>query len=162
MKKLESNLIELKKEYEKFRKKYKLPKFSELNQEFEIEKIQEKETEFLLREIRRAIGEKIVALLRFFELFLNPQTAPLFILAMLKNVNLNDKELIEKIYYKLVNFELTSITLDIIYNEKKEVEFIKEVTKKWQELKPELYNFSKIIERIKFREKERKRKSYFG
>ncbi len=152
----------LKKEYKKYQKKYKLPDFSDLNQEFEIEKIQEKETEFLLREIRRAISDKIAAFLRFFELFLNPQAAPVFILAVIKTLNNQDKVVIEKIYHTLVNFELTSITLDINYNEKKEAEFIKYIFKKWRNLKDELNKFSKIIERIKIKEKKENRKNYFG
>ncbi|UZE93895.1 MAG: hypothetical protein IB618_03990 [Candidatus Pacearchaeota archaeon] len=155
-------LAALKKEYEKYRKKYKLPRFSELNQEFEIEKIQEKETEFLLREIRRAISDKIAAFLRFFELFLNPTTAPVFILALLKTLNVRDKELVEKIYHNLVAFELTAITLDIVYNEKKEAEFIRYIFKKWQGFKKELIEFSRVIERTKTKAREKKRKSYFG
>ncbi len=158
----EHNLAILKKEYERFHKKYKLPEFSELNQEFEIEKLQEKETEFLLREIRRAISDKIAAFLRFFELFLNPQAAPVFILAVIKTLNNKDKIIIEKIYHTLVNFELTSIILDIDYNEKKEAEFIKHIFKKWQGLKIELKEFSVIIEKRQKREKEKRRKSYFG
>lgn len=158
----ENNLAILKKDYERFYKKYKLPKFSELNQEFEIEKLQEKETDFLLREIRRAISDKIAAFLRFFEMFLNPQAAPIFILAMLKSLSSQDKEIIEKIYRELVSFELTSLTLDIIYNEKKEADFIKDIYKRWQKLKIELQEFSKIMEKIKSKEKEKKRKTYFG
>jgi len=159
---MKHHLSELKKEYEKYRKKYNLPSFSDLNQEFEIEKLQEKETEFLLREIRRAISDKIAAFLRFFELFLNPQAAPVFILAVIKTLNNKDKIIIEKIYHDLVNFELTSITLDIDYNEKKEAEFIKQIFKKWHTLKGELKEFSKIIDRMKTKDKQKSRKSYFG
>ncbi|MCL6500820.1 MAG: hypothetical protein K6T16_02175 [Candidatus Pacearchaeota archaeon] len=158
----EIELSELKRRYDALRKKHGLPEFSKINEEFEIEKVQERETEFLLREIRRAMSEKIAAFLRFFELFLNPQAAPVFILGMLKSLTVKDKELIEHIYNQLVNFELTSITLDIIYDEKKEVDFIKNTFKKWQCIKEELQEFSRIIERAKLEEKERKRKSYFG
>ena len=37
-------LKELKKDYESLRKKYKLPAFSELNVDFEIEKLTDRET----------------------------------------------------------------------------------------------------------------------
>jgi len=158
----EQKLEKLKKEYKKFCKKYKLPKFSELNQEFEIEKIQEKETDFLLREIRRAISDKIAAFLRFFELFLNPQNAPVFILVLLKKLNAKDKKISEKIYHQLVKFELSSLNLDIVYNEKKESEFIKQINEGWKKLKPYLKEFSKTIERKEVKEKVKKRKSYFG
>ncbi len=156
------NLTKLKKEYEKFRRKYKLPEFSLLNQEFEVEKIQEKETDFLLREIRRAINDKIAAFLRFFELFLNPQNAPVFILSILRTLTHRDKEIIEKIYHELVNSELSSISLDIVYDERKEADFIKRISKRWQDLKPDLKDFIHIIEKIKTKEKAKKKRSYFG
>ena len=51
-------LEELKKEYEKLKKKHNLPIFKGMNEDFEIEKLQEKETELLLREVRRIMIEK--------------------------------------------------------------------------------------------------------
>lgn len=152
----------LKKQYEPLKKKYKLPEFSELNKEFEIEKIQEKETDFLLREIRRAISEKMAAFLKLFELFLNPQAAPLFILTSLKNLTLKEKEMIENIYKELVKLEIISINLDIEYNEKEEVKFIIEAMKKWKEIK--LFAKEIVDFLIKFQNKntEKKEKSYFG
>jgi len=158
---MELNLEALKKRYKKLQKKYKLPSFNELNQEFEIEKIQEKETDFLLREIRKIISDKIAAFLRLFELFINPTSAPIFILNVIKTLTLKDKELIERIYHKLVYLELTSMVRDINYNEKKEVEFIKKTAKKWKEIKVDLNQFSLILERIKTKRNET-RKSYFG
>ena len=46
---------EIKKRYEELVKKYKLPSFTSLNNEFEISTIEHEE--FLLREIRRKIDE---------------------------------------------------------------------------------------------------------
>ena len=51
--KCESCLEELKKKYEKLQKQYSLPSFEKLNEEFDIEKIAENETDFLLREVRK-------------------------------------------------------------------------------------------------------------
>jgi len=152
----------LKKQYSVLRKKYKLPEFSKLNEEFEIEKTQERETEFLLREIRRTISDKISSFIRFFELFLNPQPFPIFILSMIKNLTAKEKTMIEKIYKELVTVELTSLSLDIYYKEAREVEFIKDIFKKWQELKPELKEISDILTKIQSREVEKKNRSYFG
>lgn len=152
---------DLKKQYEPLRKKYNLPEFSKLNEEFEIEKIQEKETEFLLREIRRVISEKIAAFLRFFELFINPQSAPVFILTSLKNLTPHEKDLIEKLYKELVNIELAAVSLDIIYKETREAQFIKDITKRWQNMKQELEQISEMIAKMP-REGEKKGKSYFG
>ena len=153
-------LEELKKQYSKLAKHYGLPKFETLNREFEIEKIQGRETEFLLREIRHVISERIAAFLHFLELFLNPTTAPIFILNSLKALNSADKELIEKLYKELARIELNSIALDLNYNDKKEAAFIKNITKKWQELKSELEAFGSLL--IKISPKQEKRKAYVG
>ncbi|MEM4152504.1 MAG: hypothetical protein QXK80_00035 [Candidatus Pacearchaeota archaeon] len=160
---LNQNTLErIKKQYEPLKKKYKLPEFSKLNEEFEIEKIQERETDFLLREIRRVMSEKIAAFLRFLEFFLNPQLAPLFILTSLKNLTPKEKDSIEKIYKELTNLELVSINLDINYNEEKEASFIKETLKKWQDLKPQLSEISEAILQIQKKSNDKKSKSYFG
>ena len=155
------SINELKKQYEPFRKKYKLPIFSQLNEDFDIEKGQDKETELLLREFRREITDKVAAFLRFFELFLNPQTAPLFVLGMLKNLNLHDKELIEKIYKELVALEIEAVNLDIKYIEKNEAIFIKDSFRRWQILKPDLQKICNSLRKMQIKKTKTKR-SYFG
>lgn len=154
-------LSEIKKKYKELEKKYKLPSFSELNKEFDIEKVQERETEFLLREIRRTISEKAGAYLRFLEFFLNPVASPLFVLMALKGMNLHEKEKMEKLYQELVQIEIRSITLDINYEEQEEAKFIKDVYKKWQEIKGDLQKIFKEIENLHSKI-EKKNKTYFG
>lgn len=157
----ESVLNEIKKRYAPLMAKYKLPSFSELNKEFEIEKVQEHETEFMLREVRKDVGEKIGAFLRFLETILNPVVAPVFILNSLKNLDNRDKELIKKNYEIMVELEIKAISLDVEYGEKKEAEFIKEAYKKWQDVKPDI---KEIIASLRKAQefKEDKRKSYLG
>jgi hypothetical protein len=155
-----SNLAQLKTQYEKLRQKYKLPPFSQLNEEFEIEKVQERETEILLREIRHVMTEKMAAFLHFLELFINPTMAPMFILNAMKNLGESDKKLIEEIYGNLVTLEFSSLTLDISYDEKKEADFIKNIAKKWQNLRPELQQFAELLSRIQ--PKKEKSKGYVG
>ena len=88
---IESSLEKLKKDYEKLQKKYKLPSFQQLNEEFEIERIAEHETDILLREIRKAITEKAVAFLRFLEFLINFSAAPFFLLSVIKHLVASDK-----------------------------------------------------------------------
>lgn len=158
----ENTLEKIKKQYEPLKKKYKLPEFSKLNEEFEIEKIQERETDFLLREIRRAISDKVAAFLRFFELFVNPQAAPVFVLISLKNLTSKEKEIIERTYKELVELELAAVNRDISYNEAKEAQSILRVLKKWQEIKPELEEVTTAILKVQEKVSEKKGKSYFG
>ena len=49
----ESDLVRLKKDYAKLQKKYSLPSFENMNQDFSIEKAAELETDYLIREIRK-------------------------------------------------------------------------------------------------------------
>ncbi len=161
--KKESDLEALKKEYAKLRGKYKnLPSFQQLNEDFEIEKIAEKETEFLLREIRKAIAEKSIAFLRFLESLINPSNAPLFIFAILKNLSAQEKKIVEKIYREFCKEEISTLKLDVCYDEKEEVRFIIDSTKRWQELRPELEKLTIALEKAWEKTAEKKEKSYFG
>jgi hypothetical protein len=71
-----------------------------LSEDFDIEKVLEKEG-FLLRNIRRAISEKIVAYLHFFETLINPSSPPMFVFSFLKNLNEKDKQGIKDCYKKI-------------------------------------------------------------
>jgi hypothetical protein len=103
--------------------------------EFEIEKVSEKETEFLLREIRRVVIEKISAYIHLFETILSPSSGSLLIFSILKNLNEEDKKTIRSIYKKLTKTQISAIRLDTSYDEILEAEFINKMYKEWQELK---------------------------
>ena len=68
----ESKLKKLKENYSIIQKKHSLPKFEELNENFFIEKLAEVETDLLIREVRRLMGDKLVNYMRFVENLLNP------------------------------------------------------------------------------------------
>ncbi|MAG02727.1 hypothetical protein CMI42_05300 [Candidatus Pacearchaeota archaeon] len=118
-----SGLEELKLDYQELSKKHKLPDFTELNKQFDIEDVQ-LDTEFLLRKIRRIITEKITNYIRFVELLLNPSSAPMFFFNIIKKLETTDKTALSKIYEKLSSLEVQTISLDLDYNEEKEVLFI--------------------------------------
>ena len=153
-------LEKLKKDYEILAKQYRLPSFRELNEEFEIEKIAEKETELLLRHVRRCMLEKLAAVSRFFELMLNPTEANLLILSLLKDISAETKKKMEKIYRELSYIELEAVELDLDYSEKNEAKFIVEVSKDWKTLKSGLKDISKQLD-TKLQAKE-KSGNYFG
>ena len=158
----EFGLGRLKKDYEKLKGKWSMPAFSLLNQQFEIERISEHETDMLLREIRKAITEKAVAFLRFLEILINPTNAPFFIFALLKNMSPQDKKLVERIYEKLCEYEIAAISLDLFYDEKAEAKFIKESSKKWQDMNADLKELSAAIHNAWKASSEKKEKNYFG
>jgi len=152
----------IKKEYSKFEKKYKLPSFQSLNYDFDVEKIAEKETELVLREMRKVIMDKVIAYLRFIEMLINPSNAPMFFIALAKYFTTEDKKTLESLYSKLGEFELNVIEIDNEYNEKEEAEFINNLYKDWQKIKKDM---KKIVEALRrgWRTKSRKNeKGYLG
>ena len=154
-------LHKLKVQYSSLKKKYKLPEFSKLNEDFEIEKLQEHETDFLLREIRRTMVEKISVVLKFLEIMINPNEAsPAFVFAMIKEMKPDMKKSVENMYKELSLVEISSITRDIDYDEKAEAKFIKEHTKKWEATKKDLGLLIKSLDTIW--KMESGKKSYVG
>jgi len=155
-------LAKLKKDYEKLQNKHKLPDFNRLNEEFEIEKLQERETDFLLRNIRRAMVEKIAVVLRFLEVIVNPTegSAPLYIFSVMKNISSDTKKIVEKVYGTLTAMELNALALDIQYDEKKEVVFINEISKEWSNVKKHLIEITEKLEVVWSHEKSHD--GYFG
>jgi len=157
-----SELSKLKKEYSRLASKFNLPEFEILNHRFDIEKLAGKETDMLLREIRRAIMEKTVTYFKFVEMFLNPAAAPMFFLAMIKKLNGIARQPLEELYIELGKLEIESIELENSYNEKKEADFVKSVNQKWDKISE---RFAELIQKINLSLKTREEKkdgSYFG
>ena len=153
-------LKDLKKGYDSLAGKYKLPSFEELNEGFEIEKI-ERESDALLRTIRKVMMEKVVNSLGFIEMLLNPMNAPRMYHAYIKSIGTEDKKIIEKIYGVLAEISVESLEREIEYDEKEEAELIKKTFKIWNEMKPE---FAQLVSKIKKPDSSslKKERSYFG
>jgi hypothetical protein len=162
MDKKESELEKLKENYKKIEKTYHLPDFDKLNSEFSIEKIAEIETDFLVREVARIIGEKFSNYLRFVELILNPSNSPMFIFSLIKTMGENEKKKLSEIYKELARIELNLIELDVDFSDKKEADFINSSYKTWMNMKKD---FLEVIEKIKSNwdnKNENNSKGYFG
>ena len=156
-----SKLAKLKEDYSKLQKKYGLPDFDKLNEDFGIEKTAQTETDFLIKEIRESIGETLENFLRFVEAILNPVNVPMFLFPIIKSLNVEEKNKLSEIYKKLSRLEINAMKL-IDYSEKKEAEFIKNSYKIWQEIKKD---FVKIIEAVENKTEakvEKSEKGYFG
>lgn len=128
----------LKDAYEVLQKEYNLPEFEELNKDFSIEKINEEETEYLAREIRRYMTEKINGYLRIVETFLHPNNAQMFVFTILKSTSEEHMKKLKSIYSKLAKKEIEILELDLEFNLEKEITFIKDTFQKWQEIKHDL------------------------
>ena len=153
-------LKDLKKEYEKLESRHKLPKFDELNADFEIEKL-DKQSDKTLRAIRKVMMEKIVNSMSFLEMLVNPINTPRMYLSYINTMSHEDKKTIDNIYTSLAELSVLSLELEIDTTEEKEAGLIKDVFKKWQELKG---GFKQIIANIKTPKNSivKKERNYFG
>ena len=152
-------LKDLKKSYEILSKKYKLPSFKELNEDFDIEKI-DKESEILLKVVRKVMMEKIVNALGFLEMLLNPTNAPRMYIPFLSSMTVEDKKEIDEMYDVLAKLSLSAILLETNYEEKKEASAINNIYQSWQKLKNKLESIVKKIEHPSMQQK--REKNYFG
>jgi len=142
----ESSLEKVKREYEILRQKYNLPDFDKMNENFQIEKAAEPETDVLLKEIRRYMFDKISNYMRFMESLLSPMNASIFTFSILKSLNSEDKKNIEEVYKKLMKLELDLMVVDVDYNEEREAEFIKNTFNVWNSIKKD---WLRVIDSIK-------------
>ncbi len=158
----EFNLDEVKKRYKELEKKYNLPPFEELNKNFYIEKIADSETDFLTREIRRFISDKVYNYLRFVETLINPANAPMFIFAAIKLLTPDDKKKLGEIYQKLSEIDLDLIRLDISSTEEEDVKFIMNALASWNQIKSDLSGIVKKINIVPEDKEEKNSGGYFG
>ncbi len=154
------DLITLKKSYAVLEKKYKLPTFSELNAIFEIEKI-EQDTDFLARTLRKMMVDKALNSLAFVEMLIQQMNAPRLYQPFFKTMTQKDQESLQKIYAKLGELSLISLSLEVDSNEKKECDAIKKFYETWNDIKSD---FSLVLEHIRHPPvpEAKKEKSYFG
>lgn len=153
-------LNDLKTKYAIVEKKYKLASFEKLNEDFEIDKI-DKESELIVRVIRKVMMEKIINSLNFLEMLINPSNTSRMYLPYIRSMPLEDRTTIEEIYNLLGDVSLESLELEIDYSEKGEADMIKKVVSAWDSIKPK---FRKIVANIKKPAvaTAKKEKSYFG
>src|SRR3989344_7507027 len=88
---------ELKKNYEVLANKFKLPPFAEVDDNFEIHKI-DRESDALLRAVRKQMMEKIVNSVGFVEMLLSGANAPRMYFSYMKAMSQEDRKGLENIY----------------------------------------------------------------
>lgn len=162
MENIKTDLELLKEKYEVVKGEHDLPFFDELNCEFQIEKISEIETDFLLREIRRFISEKFSGYLRFIEAILHPVNSQIFVFSIIKSIGIEEKRKLENIYKVLSKREVEVIILDIDFSEEKEAIFIKESYSEWKEVKKDLLSVVNVVRLNWDSKSESNGKDYFG
>lgn len=155
-------LNKLKEDYEKLSRKHRLPSFNEMNKDFWIEKLSESETDILIREVRRMVGDRLANYIRFIENLINPVNVPMFVFSIIKLIGPEEKKTLSEQYKKLVKNELKFIECDIDFNEAKEADFIRESYELWQEMKKEISGILEKADKKWDSKEEENSKGYFG
>ena len=156
--------MNFKEDYEQFRKKYKLPSYEDLDQEFELLYVTKlEEIKFPLRFIRRRMTDKIVWFCNMLQNIIQPNPSSLISLEESKFFSEEDRTKVVILLRELMHLERHSLSLDINNNEKEEVEFINELFGKWNNIKKEVSNLAeKLRKSWKEELKKKEKEHYFG
>lgn len=156
------DLFDLEKEYNNLKKKYKLPDFEKLNNEFELSSYKDIDPKFLLRNIRKRIIEKVASIVRFLEEILHPSGQSIVIMNEIKFFDENKLNGINSLLKRFMLIARQSLVLDTGLNESENADFITAVLKEWPDLKKELRIIA-IVLRDSWKEEEKTdTESYFG
>jgi len=126
--------MDAKKVYQRFKRKYNLPEFDAINNEFEISTIEDEQ--FFLREIRRKMYDRLSTLSKFLKQILFPEAD---IIDMHESRTFTDEER-EKIYslFRTILYLLRQNMLTAMdETDKKTADYIKLVWQKWKTIKRE-------------------------
>ncbi len=151
----------MKEKYDILAKKYKLPNFTQINEDFDLSKFDFNE-ETLLREIRKAIVTKVTSVLQFLELILNPSSGSMFHMFLVRGIKNGEVEKINKLFESLGTIEINALELDINYNEVNEADFIRKTFNEWQNSKRSLSEIISSIKQNWNKTQSKKEKSYLG
>lgn len=158
----ETEELNVEEEYDKIATEKSLPKFEEILQDFDLDKIAIKDAKIVLREIRKSITEKISAYLHLFESLMNPSSTPVFIFSAMKKQGKERNKEIQEIYKELSKIQLKTILLDTVSDEEEEAHFIRHTFDKWQNLKVRIHDIFSTLEGNLDREDISKSSGYLG
>lgn len=133
--------MEIKTKYQELQKRYNLPKFEDIDNEFELSTIEKKE--FFFREVRRKIAERISDYLKILDSLMQPEPT----ITNLREIRaLDERERVYSLYKKLMIIDRTNIEASINEDDKKTADFVKEVWKQWNGIKS---RFLEIVIKLK-------------
>ncbi|KHO46773.1 MAG: hypothetical protein QS98_C0001G0032 [archaeon GW2011_AR3] len=127
-----------KKTYALLEKKYRLPDYSFLQQNFDIDMIEPER--LTLREVRRKMHEKIEWIAKVLESWLQPDTN-LQNLYEVGIFNEEDKKKVYLIYKELMSLHSSSLILEIQGNDELNAEFIRDFGDRWKILRTQVLKY---------------------
>ena len=129
---------EIEQGYNKLRKKYKLPKFNEIDSEFEISNLEN--ARFLIKNILRRIEEKLEFYIEVIGNLVHPDASSLSTMYEVRYFSDDEKNDVYMLFKKLMKANRSIIELVLVSDEKKQTDFLKGFLNEWQDMKKELIN----------------------
>lgn len=152
----------VKEKYAELCKKYELPDFEKINQEFELEAIDLKKSGIFINAIIRVIHSRLQQFLGYLDQFLVPQPSSAFTIFIFKGLTSENRKKILDLYKEIAILYQYSLKI-ILSEENEKVEFINHLWKKYPCIKSQ---FIIIVDELKdiFLKEEKKIKfqEYMG
>lgn len=128
--------------YEELRKKYNLPDFEELDREFEISAIEDKQLN--IRETRKKVAERIEKTTGIISEMLEPEN--IVNIYESKALSEAEREELFNLFKQLMFLKRETQLLEIRNEEKEDAAFINKTLSEWKALKEDLV---KLVEKVK-------------
>ena len=130
---------EIEKEYNKLSKKFKLPKFKEIDQEFEISNLENER--FLLRDILRRVLERLEFYTEIIGNLVHPDASSLSSMYEIRYLSEDEKNDMYDTFKKMMKAHRSIIEVLLNNDEKQQAKFLNDVIKEWMELKKDLVKY---------------------
>lgn len=152
---------EIETEYNKLSKKYKLPKFKEIDEEFEISSLET--PNFLVRNALRKTAEKLEFYIDVIGNLVHPDASSLSSMYEIRFFSDDEKDNMYNLFKKLMEANRNILELVLENNEKKQADFLKKFSIEWLDMKKELvFYIAKMKESWKKQSTIEEDVAYFG
>ncbi len=135
---------DIEKIYKDLTKKHKLHDYVALNLEFEVSLIESEA--FLLREVGRAIAERIEYCTQMIDNILHPEGSQLALLHECRFFDDNEKKELFDIYKILMLHHRSAVVASLSREEKEEAAFIMDFFNDWKNLKPKILTMARKMQ----------------
>jgi hypothetical protein len=127
---------EIEQEYNNLSKKYKLPKFNQIDSEFEISTLEN--VSFLIKNIFRRVEEKLIFHIDLIGSLVHPDASSLSNMYEVRYFSDEQKNAINTLFKKLMKADRGIIEVILINDEKQQADFLNTFFIEWLSIKKEL------------------------
>ncbi|HIH04850.1 TPA: hypothetical protein HA281_06745 [Candidatus Woesearchaeota archaeon] len=137
-------MADIGKAYKELAKRYRLPDYSKINNEFELCFIEKEE--FLLRQIIRIMIERSEFFTTLIDSVLHPDGSQIAPLHECRLFGEKEKEELYDLYKALMKHHRAALVVNVARGEKEEAGFITDFFREWELLRPRIASMAKKIQ----------------